>query len=355
MSLAKILFIDRDGTLIEEPADFQIDSLAKLRLESGVVPALLALRDAGYRFVMVTNQDGLGTASFPREDFQPAQDLLLDILKSQGIAFDSILICPHLPEDGCECRKPRLGLLLGYLRDASWDRGRSYVIGDRATDVQLAANMGIDALCYQRTGLDWPAIARTILSRPRRAKILRQTKETAITVTLDLDTPGTSAIQTGLGFFDHMLEQIAKNAGVGLSVRCEGDLHIDEHHTVEDVGIALGSAFKQALGDKWGVGRYGFVLPMDEALAQVALDLSGRAYFVFEGEFGREKVGNLPTELVPHFFRSFAEACGATLNMKVEGENAHHMIEALFKGLGRVLRQAVRIESSELPSTKGAL
>lgn len=355
MSARKILFIDRDGTLIAEPDDFQIDSLDKFRLEPEVIPALRELRDAGYRFVMVSNQDGLGTASFPEADFWPPQNLLLDILRSQGIEFDDILICPHTPGDNCECRKPRLGLLLDYLRDPSWERARSYVIGDRETDVALAGNMGISALRYDRAGLSWPAIASAILSAPRQARVVRRTKETSITVELNLDEPGRADIHTGIGFFDHMLEQIGKNAGVSLAVRCEGDLHIDEHHTVEDVALALGQAFRQALGDKWGVGRYGFVLPMDEALAQVALDLSGRAYFVFEGEFGRETVGGLPTELVPHFFRSFADACAATLNMKITGDNAHHMVEGLFKGLGRALRQAVRIESGDMPSTKGVL
>lgn len=355
MSLSKILFIDRDGTLITEPDDKQIDSLDKFALEPGVIAALLALRDGGYRFVMVSNQDGLGTGSFPLATFEPPQALLLDILRSQGIEFDDILICPHLPEEGCECRKPRLGLVLDYLRDANWDRTRSCVIGDRDSDDQLAANMGIASLHYNRASLNWPAIATQLLGMPRTARVQRRTRETDISVELDLDRPGTTAIATGIGFFDHMLEQIAKNAGVSLNVCCRGDLHIDEHHTVEDVALCLGAAFRQALGDKFGVARYGFVLPMDEALAHVALDLSGRAYFVFEGAFRRERVGELPTELVAHFFRSFADACAMTLNMRIQGDNDHHCIESLFKGFGRALRQAIRLESRELPSTKGVL
>lgn len=358
----KYLFIDRDGTLIEEPADFQIDSLEKFRLEPGLIPALLKLREAGYRLVMVSNQDGLGSASFPEADFRPPQTLLLDILKSQGIGFDDILICPHTPVDGCECRKPRLGLLRDYLARPDWDRARSWVIGDRETDLRLAENMGIAGLRYQRETCSWSEIAAQLLGESRRAQVLRKTKETELSIALDLDRPGEVFIDTGLGFFDHMLEQIAKHAGVSLRLSCAGDLHIDEHHTVEDVGIALGQAFRQALGDKWGIARYGFALAMDEALAElelqdacVALDISGRGYFVFAGVFGREKVGELPTELVPHFFRSFADAAGLSLNMRVSGENAHHMVEALFKGLGRALRQAIRLESSELPSTKGAL
>lgn len=360
MSARKILFLDRDGTLLAEPADFQIDALAKFRLEPELVPALRALRDAGWRFVMVSNQDGLGSASFPEADFRPLQDLLLSILDSQGIGFDEVLICPHRPEDGCECRKPRLGLLRDYLRDPSWDRERSAVIGDRDSDLRLAENLGIAGLRYARDGLGWAAIARALTTAPRRAALERRTRETAVRVALDLDAPAPAQVQTGLGFFDHMLEQIAKHAGIGLKLECTGDLHIDEHHTVEDTGLALGAALKQAVGDKWGIARYGFVLPMDEALAEVvlerlALDCSGRGYFVFEGEFGRERVGELPTELVPHFFRSFAEAAGLSLHMSVRGDNAHHMIEALFKGLGRALRQALRRESAELPSTKGAL
>lgn len=354
--MKKILFIDRDGTLITEPFDQQIDRLDKFALEPASIPALLRLRDAGYTFVMVTNQDGLGTPSFREEEFRPLQNLLLDILGSQGITFEAVRVCPHTPADRCDCRKPKLGLLPDYVRDTLWSRELSVVIGDRETDVQLAENLGIRSLRYDRKNLDWPEIARRLVDAPRRATIVRHTKETKITVAVDLDQAAPAQLATGLGFFDHMLEQIAKNAGIGLAITCAGDLEIDEHHTVEDVGIALGQALKQALGDKRGVGRYGFVLPMDEAQAQVALDLSGRAYFVFEGKFPREMVGELPTELVPHFFRSVSDALAATLQMSVTGDNTHHMVETLFKGFGRALRPALaRGTGSEIPSTKGVL
>jgi len=352
----KILFIDRDGTLIAEPFDQQIDRLDKFVLEPDCISALLRLRDAGWTFVMVTNQDGLGTPSFREEEFRPLQKLLLDILSSQGIAFEAVRVCPHTAADKCDCRKPKTGLLTDYVRDVSWSREASAVIGDRETDLTLAQNLGIRGFRYDRNTLGWTEIARVIAAGPRRATIVRNTKETKITVSVDLDQAAPAQLATGIGFFDHMLEQIAKNAGIGLTIKCEGDLEIDEHHTVEDVGLALGTALRQALGDKRGVGRYGFVLPMDEAQAQVALDLSGRAYFTFEGKFPREVVGELPTELVPHFFRSLSDALAATLQMSVKGENTHHMVETLFKGFGRVLRTAAtRSLDGDIPSTKGVL
>ena len=354
--MKKILFVDRDGTLITEPLDQQIDRLDKFALEPDVIAALLRLRDAGYRLVMVTNQDGLGTPSFREEEFRPPQKLLLDILGSQGITFDAVRVCPHTAADRCDCRKPKTGLVADYLRDPGWSRESSAVIGDRETDLQLAQALGVRGLRYDRRTLGWSEIARQLVDAPRRATITRQTKETAITVSVDLDQAAPAQLATGLGFFDHMLEQIAKNAAIGLTVQCRGDLEVDEHHTVEDVGIALGTALRQALGDKRGVGRYGFVLPMDEAEARVSLDLSGRAYFVFEGKFPREFVGELPTELVPHFFRSVSDGLLATLHMSVTGENAHHMVETLFKGFGRALRPAIaRGASTEVPSTKGVL
>ncbi len=353
MSTRRILFIDRDGTLIEEPPDEQIDNLAKLRLVAGVIPALLRLQAAGFTLVMITNQDGLGTASFPEEDFHPPHDLLLHILGSQGIDFAEVLICPHLPAAGCACRKPRLGLVKGYLREG-FDRARSYVIGDRASDLALAENMGIEGL---RIGpkQGWPEIVRRLLEQPRTGSVTRTTRETAITVEVDLDGPGSCEVATGIGFFDHMLEQLSRHGGFGLRLRCEGDLEVDEHHTVEDCALALGAALRQALGDKHGVGRYGFVLPMDEARAQVALDLSGRPWLEFEGGFSREAVGGLPTELVPHFFRSFADALRATLHITLQGENAHHQIEAAFKGVARALRAACARTGQGVPSTKGVL
>jgi imidazoleglycerol-phosphate dehydratase/histidinol-phosphatase len=353
----KVLFIDRDGTLIVEPPDQQIDSLAKLRLVAGVIPALLQLRDAGYTFVMVSNQDGLGTASFPEPTFREPHEFLRELLASQGIQFEAEFICPHFEKDGCNCRKPKTGLLDEYLKLNAIDRSHSYVIGDRATDMELARNIGVQGILLGQApeGLTWAEIARRLTSPQRTAHVERKTKETDIFIDVNLDREAPIHVSTGLGFFDHMLEQIAKHGGFSLQLACKGDLHIDEHHTVEDCALALGQALKTALGDKKGIHRYGFLLPMDEALAQVAIDLSGRPYFVFEGTFGRDSVGQLPTELVPHFFRSLAETLGAAVNIKVTGENTHHMIEACFKGVGRTLRQAIRITDKELPSTKGAL
>jgi imidazoleglycerol-phosphate dehydratase/histidinol-phosphatase len=356
MFMKKILFLDRDGTLIHEPVDQQIDRLDKFALEPDVVLALRRCAEAGYTFVMVTNQDGLGTPSFRESEFRPLQDLLLRVLGSQGVGFEAVRICPHTAADRCDCRKPKPGLLLDYLRDASWDRAASAVIGDRETDLQLAAAIGVRGIRYDRRGNGWLEIARQLLDGPRRAAIRRETKETKITVSVDLDAPAPIRLQTGLGFFDHMLEQIARNAGIGLVVECDGDLHVDEHHTIEDTGLALGAALRQALGDKRGVGRYGFVMPMDEARADVALDLSGRAWLVFEAQFPRDRVGEMPTEMVSHFFKSVSDSLAATLHMKVTGDNAHHMVEALFKGFGRALRPAIaRGAGNEVPSSKGVL
>jgi imidazoleglycerol-phosphate dehydratase/histidinol-phosphatase len=354
----KVLFIDRDGTIIEEPSDEQIDSLEKLRLVDGVIPALIRLRDAGYRLVMVSNQDGLGTPSFPRDNFQKPHDFLTALLVSQGIRFEAEFFCPHFAKDDCACRKPKTGLLTEYLKTVTLDPQHSYVIGDRDTDLQLAKNLNVQGIRLNTPrvpGETWAHIAERLTKIERTAHVERKTKETDIVIDVNLDREGPSVIHTGLGFFDHMIEQVARHGGFALQLNCKGDLHIDEHHTVEDCAIALGTALKQALGDKKGIGRYGFVLPMDEALAQVAVDLSGRGYFVFEGKFNREHVGQLPTELVPHFFRSLAESMGAAINIKVLGENTHHMVEACFKGVGRTLRQAFRIEGTELPSSKGVL
>ncbi|HEV2614241.1 MAG TPA: bifunctional histidinol-phosphatase/imidazoleglycerol-phosphate dehydratase HisB [Gammaproteobacteria bacterium] len=348
----KILFIDRDGTLINEPEDFQIDSIEKLVFLQDVFDSLLKLKKAGFSFVMVSNQDGLGTPSLPLDNFNPPHELMLRIFESQGIVFESVRICPHKSVDNCDCRKPKIGLLLDYLRDQTIDRDNSYVIGDRETDIQLAQNLGITGIKYNN---NWLEITRSILEKPRTATIIRKTKETAITVELDLDGPGEIFINTGIGFFDHMLEQLAKHGDFGLTVKVEGDLHIDDHHTVEDTAITIGEALKKALGDKLGIGRYGFLLPMDEALVQVALDLSGRSYLVFNANFARESVGDLSTELVQHFFRSFSEGLKANLHIEVKGENTHHMIESVFKGVGRTLRQAIEKRGDTLPSTKGVL
>ena len=358
MNGRRILFLDRDGTLNEETADEQIDSLEKIRLMPGVVPALLELKAAGFTFVMVTNQDGLGTPSLPQESFERAHRFILELFSSQGIEFDAVCICPHFKSEDCACRKPKIGMVQEYLAAQTIDKAHSHMVGDRDTDMEFAANLGVQGWRIRLDGAaheTWPAIAQRIVGQARRAHVHRKTKETDIHVDLDLSREGPSAIVTGLGFFDHMLEQIAKHGGFALDLRCSGDLHIDEHHTIEDCALALGSALRQALGDKHGIARYGFLLPMDEAEAQVALDLSGRPFFVWEGRFNRERVGELPTELVPHFFRSLAESLGAALHISVRGENSHHMIESCFKAVGRSLRQAIRLEGRELPSTKGAL
>jgi imidazoleglycerol-phosphate dehydratase/histidinol-phosphatase len=358
VSSERMLLIDRDGTIIEEPADEQVDSLSKLRLLPGVIPALLELRRAGYRLVLVSNQDGLGTPSFPEPNFREPQDFLRTLLASQGIEFDAEFFCPHFPADDCACRKPRTGLLTEFLAARELDREHSYVIGDRETDMQLAANLGIEGLRVRADGAEgatWEAIVQRLCRPDRRARVERRTKETEIVVAVALDRTAPVAIATGIGFFDHMLEQVARHGGFSLELNCRGDLEVDEHHTVEDCALALGQALREALGDKRGIGRYGFLLAMDESQAQVAIDLSGRPYAVFEGRFGREAVGGLPTELVPHFFRSLADSLGAAIHVQVRGENTHHMVEACFKGVGRALRQALCIEGTELPSSKGVL
>jgi imidazoleglycerol-phosphate dehydratase / histidinol-phosphatase len=358
MSPRRIVFLDRDGTLNEEVADEQIDSLAKIRLMPGVISALLELKRAGFAFVVVTNQDGLGTPSFPRESFDIAQRFILDLFSSQGIDFEAVFLCPHFKREDCGCRKPKLGMVQAFLAANDIDRAHSFMIGDRDTDLEFAANLGIQGLRISLGGRaeeTWPLIAARILGRDRRARLHRKTKETEVSVEVDLSREGPSEIATGLGFFDHMLEQIAKHGGFALRLKCSGDLQIDEHHTVEDCALTLGAALREALGDKRGIARYGFLLAMDEAEAQVALDLSGRPYFVWDGKFNRERVGELPTELVPHFFRSLAESLGAALHITVRGENSHHMIESCFKGVGRSLRQAIRLDSEEVPSSKGML
>ncbi|HMA11250.1 MAG TPA: bifunctional histidinol-phosphatase/imidazoleglycerol-phosphate dehydratase HisB [Steroidobacteraceae bacterium] len=352
----KVLFVDRDGTLIEEPADEQVDSLAKVRWLPDVFASLQQLVAAGFRLVMVTNQDGLGTTSFPREHFEAPHSFVIDTLASQGITFDAVCICPHKPDDACDCRKPKPGHVSEYLAANSIDLARSAVIGDRLTDLELAENLGVRGLRVQKNGSPaetWPAVTRELLAR--RAHCERRTKETDIRIDVDLDAQAPIHVDSGHGFFNHMLEQLAKHGGFSLQLTCKGDLDIDEHHTVEDCALALGTALRQALGDKRGIARYGFLLPMDEARVQVAIDLSGRPYAVFEGKFGRTEVGGLPTEMVPHFFRSLAETLGAALHISVTGDNTHHMVEACFKGVGRALRQAIRREGRDLPSTKGVL
>ena len=354
----KILFIDRDGTLIHEPDDCQVDALDKVRLVDDVIPSLLEIARHGYRFVMVSNQDGLGTDAFPQGDFDAPHALVMQLFTSQGIVFDDIFICPHLPEDSCECRKPRTGLLTRFLAAHDIDLQASAVIGDRETDMQLAERIGVRGLlvnCKHPDVLTWPQIVDVLCRSERSAIVTRDTYETRIEAAVNLDSTRDTAISTGIGFFDHMLEQVAKHGGFGLRLTCDGDLEVDEHHTVEDVAICLGTALRDALGNKHGIGRYGFLLPMDESEARVALDLSGRASFRFDGRFPRDSVGQLSTEMVEHFFRSLAESLGAALHIEVRGENAHHMVEACFKSVGRCLRQAFHRHGTELPSTKGAL
>jgi imidazoleglycerol-phosphate dehydratase/histidinol-phosphatase len=352
----KVAFVDRDGTLVEEPADEQVDSLEKIRFMPDVFANLLRIQAAGYRIAMVTNQDGLGTPSLPQATFDFAHQYILDAFSSQGIEFDAVFVCPHFLRDGCDCRKPKIGLVEAYVRERSVNLGKSCMIGDRDTDLQFASNLGVRGLRVRRHGSEaetWNGLTQELLAR--RASVQRKTKETDISVSVNLDATAPIEVHTGIGFFDHMLEQLAKHGGFALQLCCAGDLKIDEHHTVEDCALALGEALRRALGDKLGIARYGFLLPMDEARVQVALDLSGRAHAAFEGRFARESVGGLPTELVPHFFRSLAESLGAALHVTVTGDNAHHMIEACFKGTARALRMAFAREGHELPSTKGQL
>ncbi|MBT2768323.1 bifunctional histidinol-phosphatase/imidazoleglycerol-phosphate dehydratase HisB [Stenotrophomonas sp. ISL-67] len=357
--MTPILFVDRDGTLIEEPADFQIDAYEKIRFVRDVIPAMLKLRDAGYQFVIVSNQDGLGSEGYPQAAFDGPNNLMLQIFASQGIVFRDVLIDGTWPHDNAPTRKPGIGMMLPYLQDRSIDWARSGMVGDRPTDIQFAQNMNIRGFQLRTEQFggewDWNGIAHELADAPRRATVQRNTKETRIRVEVDLDRTAEPQTHTGLPFFDHMLEQIGKHGGFALSVQAEGDLHIDEHHTIEDTGLALGQALREALGDKRGIGRYGFSLPMDETLASAALDFSGRPYFVFEGEFKRERVGDMPTELVPHFFRSLCDASGLNLHLSVRGDNDHHKVEACFKALARALRQALPRQGTALPSTKGAL
>jgi imidazoleglycerol-phosphate dehydratase/histidinol-phosphatase len=350
-----VLFLDRDGTLIEEPDDFQVDALAKVRLVRGVIPALLELAAHGYRFVMVSNQDGLGTAAFPEAQFRECQEHVLALFSSQGITFDEILICPHLPEDVCECRKPRTGLLTRYLARTSIDLARSGVVGDRETDLQLAERIGVQGFLLGGDGLAWTDIVRQLCHAERQGEVQRETRETRISASVNLDCADPVLIRTGIGFYDHMLEQVAKHGGFSLVLECDGDTEVDDHHTVEDTAICLGTALRKALGNKAGIGRYGFVVPMDESEARASIDLSGRGRIVFRGEFPRERVGEMATEMVEHFFRSLADSLGAAIHIEVHGQNAHHMVEACFKAAGRTLRQAFARSGTDLPSTKGTL
>ncbi|CAH0996081.1 Histidine biosynthesis bifunctional protein HisB [Emticicia aquatica] len=378
--MQKLLFIDRDGTIIDEPkSDFQIDSLEKLEFLPKALSNLRKIaEETDYKLIMVTNQDGLGTESFPEDTFWPAHNKMLKTMENENIRFSAIHIDRSFPHENQPTRKPGTALLTEYLNNEMYDLANSYVIGDRATDVQLAVNLGAKAIFIvdgltnnlvegltppqkEATKLisnDWDEIYEFLKLPERIAFIERNTKETKIKIELNLDGTGKSDIHTGLGFYDHMLDQVAKHSGADLKISVEGDLHIDEHHTIEDTALALGEAYLKALGDKKGTNRYGFLLPMDEALAQVAIDFSGRPWLVWDADFKREKIGEMPTEMFYHFFKSFSDTSKCNLNIKCEGQNEHHKIEAIFKAFAKSIKMAVKRnlnEMNSLPSTKGVL
>ena len=356
--MKRILFIDRDGTIIREPADEQIDSFDKLRFVPGVIRNLAFIREKlDFRFVMVSNQDGLGTQAFPEDTFWPVHNFILQTLADEGITFDDILIDPHFPEDNAPTRKPNTGLVEKYMNDPEYDIEHSYVIGDRETDRTFARNIGCKSLILSDEGITWNKISELLFAGERIAEVKRTTKETDIHIKVNLDGSGRCDISTGLGFFDHMLEQIGKHGMMDLTIHTKGDLEVDEHHTIEDTAIALGECLLTALGDKRGIERYGYSLPMDDCLCSVCLDFGGRPWLVWDAEFKREKIGEMPTEMFLHFFKSLSDAAKMNLNIKAEGQNEHHKIEGIFKALARALKMAVRrdIYHYELPSTKGML
>ena len=376
--MKKYLFVDRDGTIIKEPADYQIDHIDKLVFFPNVISSLrLAHKVLGYQLVLITNQDGLGTESFPSEDFWPVQNLMIRTLESEGINFEKIAIDSSFPSENSPNRKPRTGMLTDFILQG-FDLENSFVIGDRYTDVELGKNLGIKSFLFNASQSgkdelnesleelnnsialecdDWNSITDFLKKLDRKITHQRKTKETDVEITLNLEGTGESEISTGLGFFDHMLEQIARHGQLDLYVKCKGDLHIDEHHTIEDTGIALGEAFAKALGNKLGVERYGYCLPMDDALAQAAIDFGGRAWLMWDAKFKREKIGDMPTEMFFHFFKSFADGAKANLNLKASGFNEHHKIEGLFKAFAKAIKMAKKRDTEHLilPSTKGSL
>ena len=353
--MKKAIFVDRDGTILAEPYDEQLDSFEKFEFVPGAISGLKLMTGLGFELVMVSNQDGLGTDSYPWDTFWPTHNLMLKTLEGEGVTFDDILIDRSFPEDNAPTRKPRTGMFGKYL-DGSYDLTASFVIGDRATDMELAANLGAKGILIDSAD-SWTKAAETVRSSVRSAEIARKTAETDILVRIDLDGHGASQIDSGLKFFDHMLQQLVPHGGIALTVRCKGDLEVDEHHTMEDIGIALGEAVLKALGDKRGIDRYGFVLPMDESAALVLLDFGGRSELVWDVEFTREYVGDVPTEMFKHFFKSFCNAAGCNIYASAEGENNHHIAEAVFKAFARALKNAVRrdVFNYALPSSKGSL
>lgn len=361
----KVLFIDRDGTLvIEPPVDFQLDSLEKLEFYPGVFQSLSQIaRELDYELVMVTNQDGLGTASFPEETFWPAQNKIVQAFKNEGVQFSDILIDKSFPKDNAPTRKPKTGLLNRYIY-GDYDLENSFVIGDRLTDIELSENLNCNGIfigdnCEKSTILttrSWSEIYQFLKNVPRTATISRNTKETQITVDINLDGNGQNKIDTGIGFFDHMLEQISKHAQIDFEITVKGDLEIDEHHTIEDVALTIGQAFREALGNKKSIQRYGFLLPMDDCLAQVAIDFGGRPWLVWDATFNRESIGKMPTEMFMHFFKSFSDAARCNLNIKADGDNEHHKIESIFKAFAKAINMAIKKTNNySIPSTKGTL
>ena len=354
--MKKALFIDRDGTIIKEPADEQIDSFEKLEFVPGAISALRQIaRKTDYELIMVSNQDGLGTDSFPEETFWPVHNFIIQTLRGEGVDFKAQHIDRSFPADGLPTRKPGIAMLTDYMK-GDYDLTNSFVIGDRSTDRQLADNLGAKALILGEA-MDWPKIEQIVIGGLRIADLKRKTKETDIHIKMNLDGTGEADISTGIGFFDHMLEQIARHATIDLDVKVSGDLNVDEHHTIEDTAIVLGQCLDSALGDKRGLQRYGFCLPMDDCLCQTAMDLGGRPWLVWEAEFRREKIGDMPTEMFMHFFKSLSDNARMNLNIKAEGQNEHHKIEGIFKSFARALRMALNrdTEHFQLPSSKGVL